>query len=127
MRHLKIFILIVLLLTIAFSFYIGPHVIATESPKPPSDCEGGSTQSVPKDPNPLAPPPCNCPPTIPFAFDDASTPDEIDPGSGITVFVTGGCPPYTWDNPGNGYTWASGTTTWGTSNTLTCAPNTGGG
>jgi len=41
---------------------------------------------------------------IPMTFDDASTPDTIAPSSSITLYVEGGCPPYTWSVAGLGYT-----------------------
>lgn len=66
----------------------------------------------------------NCPPKTPLEFDDENTPDEIESGSGVSVYVTGGNSPYIWGNPGNGYSWDSGTTTFVKSNTLRCVTGT---
>ncbi len=46
---------------------------------------------------------CICPSGT-FAFDDGSTPDTIAPGGAINVFVSGGCPPYSWSVAGLGFT-----------------------
>jgi len=51
-----------------------------------------------------------CCPSGDFEFDDASTPNTIAPGGNITVYVTGGCPPYSWGSAGTGYSWATGST-----------------
>ena len=124
MCHLKVFIPIALLLTISLSLFIGSHVIAEVK----SDCQTDSpVSSLPKDPNPLAPPPCTCPAANPFEYDIMQSGVTIAPGSSTTVAVKGGCPPYTWGDPGHGYSWAGGSSTMGPSNVLMCAPDTGGG
>jgi hypothetical protein len=66
-----------------------------------------------------------CVPPPPFSFDNELTPDTIAPNTSITVWVSGGVSPFTWSNPGHGYSWASPTTT-GNSNELTCASGTCG-
>ena len=38
---------------------------------------------------------------------DPANPDEIEPGSSITIKVLDGCPPFNWGDPGNGYWWNS--------------------
>jgi len=65
---------------------------------------------------------CTCP-SGDFAFDDASTPDTIAPGGSITMYVSGGCPPYNWSVSGTGYTLDKASTT-GLSNGLNCASGT---
>lgn len=55
-----------------------------------------------------------------FAFDDDSTPDTIAPGGDITVTIIGGCPPYTWQVSGTGYTFDD-TVSSNLTNTLNCA------
>ena len=58
-----------------------------------------------------------CPPEVPFEFDDASTPDTITSGGSIDVYVTGGCAPFT-------YTVTSGTgATWNASGSTSCSSN----
>ncbi len=74
---------------------------------------------------------CNCdsPPEGTFTFDDASTPDTIVKNSSITVYVTGGCPPFTFATSSNGYTFDGGVTSFETDSrfaTLTCADGTCG-
>lgn len=54
-----------------------------------------------------------------IAFDDDSTADTIAPDSSITVYVTGGEPPYTWSTTSLGYSFAT-TVTDVPYNTLTC-------
>jgi hypothetical protein len=60
-----------------------------------------------------------CPVDPVMTFDDASTPDTIDPNSSISVYVTGGLGDYTWSVAGTGYT-LNNVTTSGVSNTLNC-------
>ena len=48
---------------------------------------------------------CQCPPAVPVEFDNDSTPDTITSGGSIDIYVTGGCPPFTYEVSGNGYTW----------------------
>jgi hypothetical protein len=68
---------------------------------------------------------CTCP-SGDFAYDDASTPDTIAPGGTISLFVSGGCPPYSWSvQTCCGYTLGSAITQ-GLSNTLTSASGTCG-
>ena len=57
---------------------------------------------------------CNCAAADPFTFDDASTPDTIAPGGSISVYVAGGCGPYSWSVVGTGFTLDSATTPNGT-------------
>ena len=64
---------------------------------------------------------CDCVGADPFVFDDGSTPDTIAPGAGITVYVSGGCAPYSWAGAGTGYSWGSGSTTTDPENVLTSA------
>jgi len=66
---------------------------------------------------------CGCQCNGSLAFDDASTPDTIAPGGDITVYVTGGCPPFSWSVSGTGYSFASGSTS-DRYNTLSCASGT---
>jgi hypothetical protein len=120
MRQLKIYIPIALLFAFVLSLYIGPHVIAQ------TECQLGPVSTISGDPN-LQPPPCNCPPAIPFEYDTVNSGVTIAPGESTMVSVKGGCPPYSWADPGNGYSWSSGATTLRTTNILQCAPDTGGG
>ena len=62
---------------------------------------------------------CTCGVDPVLAFDDANTSDTIVKNNSITVYVTGGCPPFTWAAPGTGYSWASGETT-ARENVLSC-------
>lgn len=57
--------------------------------------------------------PCNCnnPPEGAFAFDNDSTPDTIAKGGSIDVYVTGGCPPFTWSVSGGDSSFGEETTT----------------
>ncbi len=57
---------------------------------------------------------CNCAAADPFTFNDASTPDTITPGGAISIYVAGGCGPYSWSVVGTGYTLDSATTENGT-------------
>jgi len=61
---------------------------------------------------------CSCPCVGDFAFDDDSTPDTISAGSNISMYVTGGCPPYSWSVSGVGYSLSGSIEL---SETLTCA------
>jgi hypothetical protein len=55
-----------------------------------------------------------------LVFDDDSTPDTINPGGNISLFVQGGVGPYTWSiTDGFGHSLGSETTS-GVSNTLSC-------
>jgi len=47
---------------------------------------------------------CDCAETTAISIDDASTPDEIDPGGEVIVYAINGCPPFWWDVTGLGYT-----------------------
>jgi len=49
---------------------------------------------------------CDDPATPAFTFDDASTADVVAPGGQITVYVTGGCPPFTWSVNDLGFSFA---------------------
>lgn len=68
---------------------------------------------------------CDCinPPEGAFTFDTTNTPETIIAGSSIDVYVTGGCPPFTWSVTGTGYSFESGTTKQRV-NTLVCATGT---
>jgi hypothetical protein len=59
----------------------------------------------------------DCPPAVPFTFDDASTPDTIAVNTSISIYVAGGSPTYSWSVTGNGYTVGAPTTS-GVVNTL---------
>lgn len=64
-----------------------------------------------------------------FAFDDGSTPDTIVKNSSITVYVTGGCPPFTFATSSLGYTFNGGVQSYETNNrfvTLSCVNGTCG-
>lgn len=61
---------------------------------------------------------CDVEPTV--TFDDDSTPDTIAPGGQVTLYITGGCPPYSWAVTGDGYTLGS-IVTEGKTNTLNSA------
>ncbi len=58
-----------------------------------------------------------CSVTTDMTFDDASTPDTINPGSSISLYVKDGVGPYEWETSNNGYSLASQTV--GPSNNLT--------
>lgn len=49
-----------------------------------------------------------------LTFDDASTPDTIVKGSAISIYVTGGCPPFTFSTNSLGYTFNEGVTSYST-------------
>lgn len=65
---------------------------------------------------------CECPSGT-FAFDADSTPDTISPSGTISIYVTGGCGPYSWSTSSTGYTFGSASTE-GISNTLISASGT---
>ena len=57
-----------------------------------------------------------CPAETTFEFDDANTPDTIVAGDHISVYVSGGCPPFIFAVTGIGYTWhANGESSYETS------------
>jgi len=68
------------------------------------------------------------PPEGVFTFDDPNTPDTIVAGDYISVYVTGGCAPFTYAVTGTGYTWnGNGTASYESSNRdeqLDCADGT---
>lgn len=68
---------------------------------------------------------CDCedPPTGAFSIDEDSTPDTIDPGGSITVYVQGGCPPYTFSVSSTGYSFSPEETD-DPYSTLSCAAGT---
>ena len=79
MRHLKIIIPIVLLLTITISLYIGSHVIAQVK----SDCQTDTPIStIPSNPTNPLPPPCNCSGIVPTIVASSGT---VSPGGSITL------------------------------------------
>ena len=55
---------------------------------------------------------CNCddPPEGTLEFDDDNTPDTIAKGSSIDVYITGGCPPFTWSVSGGDCSFTEATT-----------------
>ena len=57
---------------------------------------------------------CDCAAADTFTFNDASTPDTIAPGGAISIYVAGGCGPYSWSVVGTGYTLDNATTEDGT-------------
>ena len=59
----------------------------------------------------------------PFTLDEDSSSDVVAPGGSITIYIDGGCPPYSWTVSGTGYSFTSATTT-GTTNTLNLAAGT---
>ena len=69
-----------------------------------------------------------CPAETTFEFDDANTPDTIVAGDHISVYVSGGCPPFIFAVTGIGYTWhANGESSYETSGRiaqLDCAAGT---
>ena len=69
-----------------------------------------------------------CPAETTFEFDDPNTPDTIVAGDHISVYVTGGCAPFTYAVTGTGYTWnGNGTASYESSNRdeqLDCADGT---
>jgi hypothetical protein len=69
---------------------------------------------------------CEGLPDGPLAFDDASTPDTIAKNSGITVYVTGGCGPFTFATSSLGYSFTDGVETENRNATLNCADGTCG-
>ena len=56
----------------------------------------------------------------PFEF-DPNNPQEITPGGSIQLAVLEGCPPFTWQVSGTGYSLGPST---GSTNTLTSAAGT---
>ena len=69
-----------------------------------------------------------CPAETTFEFDDPNTPDTIVAGDHISVYVTGGCAPFTYAVSGTGYTWnGNGAASYESSNRdeqLDCADGT---
>ena len=53
---------------------------------------------------------------VSVAFDVDSTPDTIVPGGSATIYITDGCPPYTWSVSDLGYTLDNASTTGLTNN-----------
>jgi len=51
-------------------------------------------------------------------------PEEIDPGGTIAIKVLDGRPPFSWGEPGNGYSWVNGAATNSRTNLLACATGT---
>lgn len=66
---------------------------------------------------------CSCGTADTFEFDDDATSDTIDPGDSITLYVSGGCPPFSWSVSDKGYTLAY-VSTQARTNTLMCAGGT---
>lgn len=66
---------------------------------------------------------CDNPPEGAFAFDDDSTADTIVAGSSIEVYITGGCPPFTFATSSTGYDFEGSTSheTFDRVATLNCA------
>ena len=98
----KTFKICLFILTLAFSLQLYNHALA-------GDCaEKRDKGGTPTNPGNSEYPPgwlCQCPPAVPFEFDNDSTPDTITSGGSIDIYVTGGCPPFTYEVSGNGYTW----------------------
>ena len=79
---------------------------------------------------------CTCVPYTPMTLNvtyDPQYPDTIKCGHDVTINVLDGCAPFTWGDPGNGYTWVNGEVdpenpkikkTNERSNILQCAPGT---
>lgn len=116
-----ILITISIVLTLFINFYLTNPAISEQS-QIPKECNDGQVSTLSGDYTKTGT--WNCPPKTPLEFDDENTPDEIESGSGVSVYVTGGNSPYIWGNPGNGYSWDSGTTTFVKSNTLRCVTGT---
>jgi hypothetical protein len=51
---------------------------------------------------------CDCDDADAFSIDDGSTPDTINPNGNVTIYVDGGCPPFSWSISGNGYSFLDG-------------------
>ena len=60
-----------------------------------------------------------------FTLDSESTPSEIDPNGDIDIYVQNGCPPFTWEVDGVGYSFDEAETT-ARVNTLRCGGGTCG-
>ena len=101
----NIFKICFFIVTLAFSLQLYSYALA-------GDCaEKGDQSGIPTSSgnvNYTDPWRCQCPPTVAFEFDDANTSDTITSGGSIDVYVKGGCPPFTWGDPGTGYSWAYG-------------------
>lgn len=67
---------------------------------------------------------CDCETATPVTIDDDSTPDTIDPGGSISVYILDGCPPFSWEVAGTGYSFTNATTE-DRVNTLNCVDGEG--
>lgn len=70
------------------------------------------------------PPLWRCPPKEEFEYDDVQSAVTIAPGGSTTIYVIGGNPPFTWGNPGPGYSWGTDSPTNSRSNQLVCSGGT---
>ena len=86
-------------------------------------CEDVKVFCYPEEEEEVEPTCCETGPWL--SFNDGATPDTIAPGGTITLYVSDGCPPYSWSTGNNGYSFGSASTTT-TSNTLTSAAGTCG-
>lgn len=84
-------------------------------------CEEHTTVSCVDDPDCLCD--CDAPEEGVFTFDDDNTPDTIVAGGSIDVYVTGGCPPFSWAVAETGYTYDAAETSERV-NTLNCDSGT---
>jgi hypothetical protein len=60
---------------------------------------------------------------VAVSIDEDSTPDTITAGGSISVYILNGCPPFTWQATGTGYSFTSSSTQ-GRVNTLNCVAGT---
>lgn len=124
MNKKKITILFIIIISITFCIHFSLTATANNSSV---DCE--NSQPVPNLPGNS-----NYCPMIESLKFDPTNPIEIEAEESIEINVLDGMGPFTWGDPGNGYTWANGTvinpehpkikTTSERSNTLQCASGT---
>ena len=119
----KYTLIIIPVILILFFIYI--NLISADANK---DCKNPALSTMTGNQNLKPEMHCTCDPYIPVAIDDEQTDDEIDAGSGVSIFIKDGCPPFKWEVSGKGYTWnANGATNCETNDRfsqLNCNPGT---
>jgi hypothetical protein len=97
-KKIKLFFFVSLILI--STIFIGPSVLSIAD----DDCEDCQISTEPGDAD-YSKMSCACPGET-FTIMDNNI--EIEQGQTITIEVEGGCAPFIWQNPGNGYSWVNG-------------------